>query len=173
MKKVKLVIASDCHQDIYGMDLIVENEKDADYFLDLGDNFCGMEPSDEYYNTWLSVRGNNDGPFAPYRRDLNIFHKNIRMVHGDRLIWDYPTSNEMFDYMKEEGVDILLFGHTHRMLYCEQKNHNGKVERVLLNPGSIGESRDYELFMKDLGSYCILTIYEDGTIEHKFKTQHI
>ena len=164
MKKCKLVIASDAHGYIHGFDQIRQAEPDGDFFLDLGDNFCGDMPTEEFLKTWCSVRGNNDYYRFPKVRNFDIFHKHIRMVHGEDMLWVYPTYKEMVNYMAFDGVDILLLGHTHRRAYVEEKG------KIIINPGSFSRSREYDLHEKGLGSYCVLTIYEDGTTEHEFKT---
>ena len=164
MKKCKLVIASDAHNYIEGFDQIVEQEPDGDYYLDLGDNFCWDDPTEEFLKKWCSVRGNNDYYRFPKTRNFEIFGKTIRMMHGEDMFWIYNTFEDITDYMTLENVDVLLMGHTHRRAYYE------KDGRVIINPGSFGRTREYEIREQGLGTYCVLTIYEDGTMEHEFKT---
>lgn len=164
MEKCKLVIVSDAHNYIEGFDQVFEQDPDADYYLDLGDNFCYNEPTKDFLSRWCSVRGNNDYYSFPKSRNFTIFNKNIRMLHGENMFWVYNTFDEIIDYMKMEDVDVLLMGHTHRRAYVEKEN------RIIINPGSIGRTREYDMYEQGLGTYCVLTIYEDGKIEHEFKT---
>ena len=158
------MIVSDVHNYIEGYAKVLEQDPDADYYLDLGDNFCDHKPSEQFLMRWCSVRGNNDLYPAVKVRNFTIFNKNIRMMHGEDMMWLYGSYRELFGYMILDDVDVLLLGHTHRCSYLEEDG------RIIMNPGSIGRSRDYELHEKGLGSYCVLTIFEDGTMEHEFKT---
>ena len=43
MDCVKIVVVSDAHLYLKGFDKVIYKEPDADYYLDLGDNYCGMQ----------------------------------------------------------------------------------------------------------------------------------
>ena len=167
---MKIVVTSDAHLYLKGFDKVIYKEPDADYYLDLGDNYCGMQPKADFEEWWESVKGNNDGPFYPLQQDLIIYDKRIRMIHGDRLLWQYRTPDELFGYMSDENIDILLFGHTHIRLAEVRLDDDHKLVKAIINPGSLGESREYELRQQGLGSYCVLTLSGDGDFDYQFKT---
>ena len=163
MKKIKIIIASDAHRYIKGMDKIIQQEKDGDCFLDLGDNFCYEMPTKKFLTEWTSVQGNND--FYPYPKkiDFEVFGIPVRMMHGDYLFCRYETIQELLDYMDRENIQILLFGHTHQRLLYKKDN------KMMINPGSVGRSRELEMIKKGVGTYCVLTLFEDGTTNVEFK----
>ena len=101
------------------------------------------------------VPGNCDCTQEFAERVLLIEGKSVLICHGH-------TYNVKAGYLnlqygaQEKGVDVALFGHTHRVFYG---THNGTT---YLNPGSIG-SPAYGV----PPSYGILTLDADtGTVEH-------
>ena len=101
------------------------------------------------------VPGNCDCTQEFAERVLLIEGKSVLICHGH-------TYNVKAGYLnlqygaQEKGVDVALFGHTHRVFYG---THNGIT---YLNPGSIG-SPAYGV----PPSYGILTLDADtGTVEH-------
>ena len=173
METVKIVVVSDAHTYLKGFDQVIYKEPDADYYLDLGDNFCGMQPTDTFEEWWESVRGNNDGPFFPDQQDIILFDKVIRMIHGDQILWKYRSAPEMFAYMDEEGVDILLHGHTHVRRSDVIVDEHHKLLKAIINPGSLALSREHEIRKNHQGTYCVLTLTSDGQLTYQFKTIHI
>jgi len=99
----------------------------------------------------------------PYRVDLHIDGKHLVMVHGS----PFPPYN---DYVTRGSValrrcgdvdaDFLVIGHTHVPL-AERVNGT-----LVVNPGSIGESREHGF--KDLVSYAILDTTTDEVEFVKF-----
>ena len=58
--------------------------------------------------------------------------------------------SELFDRMGEFAYDVIAMGHTHRAFVI----HRG--ERVFMNPGSVGQARDYE------GEACAIWLDTDS-----------
>ncbi len=52
METVKIVVVSDAHTYLKGFGQVIYREADADCYLDLGDNFCGMQPIDVFEEWW-------------------------------------------------------------------------------------------------------------------------
>lgn len=169
METVKIVVVSDAHLYLKAFDKVIFKEPNADYYLDLGDNFCGMKPKDGFEERWKSVKGNNDGPFFPEQQDIVVYEKRIRMLHGHQLLWRYNSTSELLDYMYSENIDILLLGHTHIRRSDVILDDNKKLVKAIINPGSLGFSREYEISQKDLGTYCVLTLTTDGQFTYEFK----
>ena len=98
--------------------------------------------------------GNNDFfSELPREEDFEIQGKHIFITHGH---YYYVTMNE--EYLKKEakkrGVDIVMYGHTHRPAYSK------KDGLITLNPGSIA-------YPRQIGrepSYMIMEIDENGTV---------
>ncbi len=109
-----------------------------------------------------SVRGNNDGPFFPDQQDIILFDKRIRMIHGVQLLWQYRLAPEMFVYMDQEGVDILLHGHTYIRCSDVILDEHNKLVKAIINPGSLAWSREGEIRKNHQGTYCVLTLTRDG-----------
>ncbi|MFX0123636.1 MAG: metallophosphoesterase family protein [Candidatus Hodarchaeota archaeon] len=72
----------------------------------------------------------------------------ITLVHGSPqyplTAYIYPNTQEqenLFQYMINVEVDILLLGHTH-VPFIRKKAANGDRELLMLNPGAIGQPRD-------------------------------
>lgn len=74
----------------------------------------------------------------PLKINLNIGGYRILFVHGSP--WDYLNERVYIDSDLERfcnlPYDIVIMGHTHRPFILSK---NGKI---ILNPGSVGESRD-------------------------------
>ncbi|NJE26741.1 metallophosphoesterase [Thermococcus sp. MV5] len=80
----------------------------------------------------IAVRGNLDKPFLPEEKVLEIEGLRIGLLHGHRFL---SLDEQTLKYKAlEMGVDILIFGHTHRFFY-KRYEYMGK-EVILLNPGS-------------------------------------
>lgn len=99
----------------------------------------------------------------PYRVDLHIDGKRLVMVHGSPFppYNDYVTRGSVA--LRECGnidADFLVIGHTHVPM-AERVNGT-----LVVNPGSIGESREHGL--KDLVSYAILDTNTDEVEFVKF-----
>lgn len=91
------------------------------------------------------VRGNNDRAWAmdlPEFRQFELEGLKFYLVHNKK---DVPK--------KLDGIDIIIFGHSHQYL---EKKENGKL---WLNPGSCGRRR----FHQDI-TFAIMDI-EDGNYQ--------
>lgn len=134
-----LVIISDTHNMGMGnMPSRVLNAMDeADYILHLGDgesDILALKRS--YGGKVIAVRGNNDAS-GEKERVVTIEGVKMLLTHGD--LYNVRTRLEkLLARAKEEGVDYVLFGHTHRALVTEE----GGV--TFINPGSL----------KYTGTYC-------------------
>ena len=96
-----------------------------------------------------AVAGNNDGPEIRARfgrrKILTIEEVRIGMVHGDGKRG--TTQQRALDAFAEDGVDVVLFGHSHRPVVARK---NGVL---IANPGSPTDKR-----LNPLYSYAILTV---------------
>lgn len=143
----KILVMSDSHGKITPMLQAVEWEK-PDMIIHLGD--CYLDAGHvkaNYPDIPLErVPGNCDCTMEVAVRILNIEGKQVMICHGHTFNVKAGLLNLELG-AAERGVDVALFGHTHRVFYAD---HNGVM---YLNPGSIG-SPGYGV----LPSYGILTI---------------
>ena len=142
---MKIVIVSDTHQSIDFIKELSNIHYDADYYLHLGDS----ELSPEEISPFASVKGNMD--FYPYPRErvLSINNKKLLLLHGN----DSSKINEQ--YMIDNDIDIILFGHLHQAKIIKLKNN-----RYIINPGSYSRPRD-----GSNGTYCIINIDQEIAVQ--------
>lgn len=128
---MKIVVFSDSHGDISGMEQVVLRERPG-LVLHLGDLCRDMDELQRRFptQTMQNVCGNCDGfTEVPDQRILRVEGRRILMCHGHR----YRVKEDYGPAVwaaREARADILLFGHTH-IPYCQQ------VDGLwVLNPGS-------------------------------------
>ncbi|MBQ0065366.1 MAG: metallophosphoesterase [Firmicutes bacterium] len=150
---MKIIITSDSHGRNSILDLIPYYHEDAQYFI-----FCGdLHGDPSYYEKWTMVEGNcdyfEDVPQA-LKIDLENGHK-ILVLHSHQAPgWPKEARKlQLKIWAKEEGCDIVCYGHTH-------VSDIDTIDDVLLiNPGSLSRPRDGKEC-----SYCVLTIDEDNQL---------
>ncbi len=147
---MKIIVVSDSHGSYVELGNIVNNERDADIFLHLGD----YELPDYMMERFLCVKGNNDyGTNFPLTRDIDVKGIKIHLEHGHLPSFLFSPN----EYVKKINCDIFLFGHTHQKLAT-------KINNILVfNPGSLTRPRDGED-----GSYLIIKIDEEKNIDYQF-----
>mgnify|MGYP003371648738 FL=1 len=162
MKTMRVMIVSDTHGRHSALDEALERAGKIDMLLHLGD----VEGGEEYIEAVAGcpvcmVSGNNDFfSFQKKEREFSLAGKKIFMTHGH--YYYVSTGTEMI--RKEgisRGVDVVMFGHTHRP-YFEQDE---KI--TILNPGSLSFPRQ----PGRQGSYMIMEILPNG--EMKFETYYL
>ena len=154
MKRV--LVLSDSHGNLNNMIYAVKTVS-PELIIHLGDCWADATLLQKKFPNipMEQVPGNCDCTQEFAERVLLIEGKSVLICHGH-------TYNVKAGYLnlqygaQETGVDVALFGHTHRVFYG---THNGIT---YLNPGSIG-SPAYGV----PPSYGILTLDADtGTVEH-------
>lgn len=159
---MRIIVMSDSHTAFHSVRRIVEQNKDADLFIHLGD---GEEEFDDVHALYpdfrfFSVKGNNDFHSISKKEQLiDVGGVRIFFTHGDRYNVKWSL-NELIEAAKEQGAKIALYGHTHvaRVDYLD--------EMYIINPGSVADSRITK------AGYLALDITEAGivpvlrTIEH-------
>jgi len=80
----------------------------------------------------IAVRGNADHLSLPEEKVVEVGDVRIGLVHGHQFL----SLNAQFLSLKalDMGVDVLVFGHTHRFYHDTYSLYGRKV--ILLNPGS-------------------------------------
>ena len=129
---MNILVFSDSHGDVDVMADLTARWR-PDQVLHLGDQFSDMVKLHQRFPEipMQGVRGNCDAPGSPESLRLTLGGTRLLLVHGHRHGVKEDLERLYFTAL-ESGVDLALFGHTHRSLH----EREGKVE--FFNPGSIG-----------------------------------
>lgn len=133
---MKILIVSDTHRHDSNLVKVIEKVGTMDRLIHLGD----VEGSEDYIRSLVScpvhiVSGNNDF-FCdlPREEEFELGKYHVLITHGHYYYVSLDTQ-EIRRQAISRGVDIVMFGHTHRP-YLEIED-----EVTLLNPGSISYPR--------------------------------
>lgn len=157
---MKILIVSDTHGRHGNLDEVLEREGKIDMLLHLGD-----VEDDEHYIEAIAecpihlLAGNNDFfSYLPREKEIKIGKYNVFMTHGHGYYVSMNTKR-LRDEAKARGVDIVMFGHTHRP-YID-------VEGALkvINPGSLSYPRQEGR----RASYVIMEINANGNADFELK----
>ena len=150
---MKILIVSDTHKSHRNLERILEEVRPVDMLIHLGDT----EGGEDYIAALADcpshiVRGNNDFfSDLPQEEEFEVMGRHIFITHGHY----YYVAMGIEDLRKEaagRGMDIVMFGHTHRpFLDC----HKGVIA---LNPGSVSYPRQEG----HKPSYALMEIDEAG-----------
>ncbi len=149
----KILIVSDTHRKNENYFALLEQLKPLDMVI-----HCGDAEGSEYAISQAAecpvqiVLGNNDFFSAlPRELELEIGRYHVWVTHGHTYY--VSMGNERIKQeARERGVDVVMFGHTHRP-YLEETD-----DLVALNPGSISYPRQEG----HRPSYIIMELDETG-----------
>lgn len=133
---MKILIVSDTHGRHGDLDTVLEREHDIDMLLHLGD----VENGEEYIEAVTKcpvyiIAGNNDYfSHLPTEREICIGKYKVFMTHGHGYYVSMNTKS-LRRVAITRGVDIVLFGHTHRP-YLDVEG-----DLKVMNPGSLSYPR--------------------------------
>ena len=133
---MKILIVSDTHKKVRNLDIALDRVGHIDMLIHLGD----LEGSEEYIAGAAGcpvhmVAGNNDFfTSLPKEKEIMIGNYKVFMTNGHYYYVSMGT-----EMLKKEararGVQIALFGHTHRpVIDCND-------DVIAVNPGSISYPR--------------------------------
>ncbi len=146
---MRILVLSDSHSDVYSLKTAIENHREADVVIFLGDGERDFyEISSEIGNKHLiMVKGNCDlASLQEANRTENIAGKKIFITHG--YLENVKFGDDTLIYKGQSfGADIILYGHTHIPV---SKYIDGVY---VFNPGSIRN-----------GDYGFIDITEKGII---------
>ena len=150
---MKVLIVSDTHGKHYNLEEILEREKPLDLLIHLGD----AEGAEDYIEVIAEcpvevVAGNNDFyTRLPNESEIQIGDYKVLITHGH-----YYYVNGWIRHIRkaalERGIDIAMFGHTHKPFFEEDENV------IILNPGSISYPRQEGR----KPSYMVMNLDEEG-----------
>lgn len=157
---MRILIISDTHGRHGNLDKVLEQEKDIDMLLHLGD----VEQGEDYIETVAGcpvylIAGNNDYfSYLPSEREICIGKYKVFMTHGHGYYVSMDTKS-LRRAAQIRGVDIVMFGHTHRP-YIDTSG-----DLVVINPGSLSYPRQEGR----CATYVIMDIDCDGNAHFKLK----
>jgi len=154
---MRITVISDTHGDFETLYRIVEQNKNSDQFIHLGDGENEFQDiqSAFYGLPFIFIKGNNDWGNYPQNLVTKLGGKNFYMCHGHRF-----ERSMMKEFLAataiSNGCDIALFGHTH-IPYNDYENGI-----LLFNPGSASLPRG-----GNRPTYGVIEISDNGTINAK------
>lgn len=133
---MRILIVSDTHGRHGNLDEVLERETNIDILLHLGD-----VEDDEHYIEAIAecpvhmIAGNNDYfSYLPKEKEIKIGKYQVFMTHGHSYYVSMDT-RRLRQEAQSRGVDIVMFGHTHKP-YIDM---DGDV--MIINPGSLSYPR--------------------------------
>ena len=153
---MRLVVTSDTHRAMRDFEQIIERHMDNKdvIFVNLGDSEGEVEDMKMYYPQLRleNVIGNCDwnGSYPVYKM-FKAGGKKVLITHGHKFYVKHGYQR-LQEFAKQEGADIVLFGHTH-IPYIET------VDGIYyMNPGAVCS-----------GSYGIVDIEPSGALMYHLK----
>lgn len=157
---MKILIVSDTHGRHGNLDEVLEREGKIDMLLHLGD-----VEDDEHYIEAIAeypvhmLAGNNDYfSYLPGEKEIKIGKYKVFMTHGHGYYVSMNT-RRLRDEAKARGVDIVMFGHTHKP-YIDAEG-----DLKVINPGSLSYPRQEGR----QASYVIMEINTNGNASFELK----
>lgn len=157
---MKILIVSDTHKSHRNLEDVLERTGKIDMLIHLGD----VEGGDDYIEALADcpvhiLAGNNDF-FSDLPREEEFFIKNHRVFITHGHYYGVGLGEErLIEEASSRGVDIVMYGHTHRPSLTREKGI------LVLNPGSIAYPRQ----MGRQASYMIMEIDDAGEVQVELK----
>ena len=154
---MRILIVSDTHGNHRNLDEVLEKVGKIDMFLHLGD----VEDDDIYIEAVLDcpihiVAGNNDfySSGLPREKEVQIGKYKVLMTHG-HMYYVSMNTKRLMHMAKENGYDIVMYGHTHR------PNIDRQDGIIAINPGSLSYPRQEGR----RATYMLMEVDEAGEAE--------
>lgn len=150
---MKILIVSDTHKKHDNLVRILEQEENIDLMIHLGDSEGYEDYIAELAGCPLEIVSGNNDFFTDLDREkvLEVGKYQVLITHGHY----YYVAMGLEDLRKEalgRGMDIVMFGHTHRPYLNSSKGV------TMLNPGSVSYPRQEG----HKPSYALMEIDEEG-----------
>ena len=131
---MRILVLSDSHGMPSRILDAVEAHPEAEALIFLGDGERDLDTVESYYYSLpnvIKVAGNCDfSSSLPLLRVVTLGGKKIYCTHGHAEHVKYDT-DELLLRARQEGADIVLYGHTHTGVTCYDDG------LYIMNPGSI------------------------------------
>lgn len=157
---MKILIVSDTHKSHRNLEKVLGENKDIDMLIHLGD----VEGAEDYIEALADcpvhiVSGNNDFfSDLPAEEEFMIGGHHVFITHG-HYYGIVMGVERLAREARERGADIVMYGHTHRPFFKEEKG------LVVLNPGSIAYPRQLER----RASYMLMEVDEEDKVHYELK----
>lgn len=157
---MRVLIMSDTHGSNTNLDKVLELERPYELIIHLGD----IEGGEEHLQSAAgcpvaAVQGNNDFfSQLPDEQIVEVAGKRIFITHGHNY-YVAAGVEHLIREAKGLGVDMVMFGHTHRPLVRQV----GKLSVV--NPGSLAYPRQEG----HKPSYAVMELYPQGDFKFFLK----
>ncbi len=153
MRPMKILIVSDTHRKHGNLEKVLERERPLDLMIHLGDAEGCQDYIAELAGCPLEIVSGNSDFFSvlPREKEIEIAGYHILLTHGNY----YYVTDGVEDIKKEakgRGMDIVMFGHTHRPVLDYDKGV------IAVNPGSITSPRQEG----KQPSYAIMEVDKNG-----------
>lgn len=150
---MKILVVSDTHRNIENFKKVVKKTSPLDRVLHLGDAEISQETLQGIARCPLDcVAGNNDFYSSlPKELTITIGKHKAWLVHGHRHGVHYGIDS-IVAKARERGVDIVMFGHTHKPCIAIAE------DLTAINPGSLAYPRQDDR----RPSYIIMEIDRNG-----------
>jgi len=162
---MKILVISDTHGQIHALvdNLLPRYKHQIEYVFHLGDHahdVAGL--SAKYPNiNFVAVPGNSDHePELEKEKVLTLGHgvqRKFLLLHGHTKTVTFGNAT-IAHYAEEKGVDMVIYGHTHKP--CNEFVHNVLV----FNPGSLTSPRG-----GSLPGYGLITLSDNGNISTELR----
>ncbi len=126
----RIIVVSDTHRHLEYVLQFLENIKEFDMIIHLGDNIFDADTLKKLYpqKPIIAVKGNTDISSCESEVFCNIEGVDFLITHGH--IYGVKTGMERLYFRAcELGAEVVLYGHTH-IPVCEKEN-----DILMLNPG--------------------------------------
>lgn len=138
---MKILVFSDSHGSTLFMRKALNMHRDAEAVFFLGDGLADVDTLAYMFPrvAWIAVRGNND--FSPLFRGAEVKDVETITLGGFKIIATHGNHHYVKNgtgalkrLAKEQGADIVLFGHTHTP--HEEYVSDDEHPFYLFNPGA-------------------------------------
>ncbi len=128
---MRLGVISDSHGYLDLVNEVLGELGPLDFIIHAGDYYQdGAKLGEMYRVDFVSVVGNCDrGLKGPVERQIDFAGKKILVTHG-HVHGVKSSCQKLLRYGRKLGIDILVFGHTHKPFFHQED------EIILFNPGS-------------------------------------
>ncbi len=157
---MKILVVSDTHGRDGNLEYVLEESGPLDLLIHCGD----VEGNEDYICEIAGcpvhmVAGNNDF-FSDLNREeeFDLGEYRVWLTHGHNYGVSMGTGF-IAEEARSRGVQIVMFGHTHRP-YLEQEE-----DLTVLNPGSLSFPRQE----RREPSYILMELEDDGEIKYSVK----
>ena len=138
---MKFLVFSDSHGDMAAMSSVMRKHRSAEVVMFCGDgcNDLAKLRMDHPDKAFFAVSGNCDWYCSePNIQEFEVAGKIIFMTHG-HLFGVKQGTDRIISLARQNGYDIVLFGHTHKQLTSVEGG------MLLVNPGAVGYSDSYTI----------------------------